>query len=119
VESLSVNVEDKEWAYWNNYVCPKYSRQTEIQFFFPLTEQIPLELDYTGCAKAPTVFGEHQSLFTTGATWATVINPQLTITPNNPVGTLSIGGVNIGLEKKPTWLQKQLHKLLGFNWKDK
>jgi hypothetical protein len=94
-------------------------QQTEIKFFWPLTEQIPLGLDYTGCAKPPIVLAEQQVLFTTGATWATAINPQLTITPNNPVGTLSIGGVNIGLEKKPTWLQKQLHKLLGFNWKDK
>jgi hypothetical protein len=94
-------------------------KQLEIQFFFPLTEQIPLELDYAGCAKPPIVLAEQQVLFTTGATWATAINPQLTITPNNPVGTLSIGGVNIGLENKPTWLQKQLHKLLGFNWKDK
>jgi hypothetical protein len=93
--------------------------QQEISFFWPLTEQIPLGLDYTGCAKPPIVLSEQQVLFTTGATWATAINPQLTITPNNSVGTLSIGGVSIGLEKKPTWLQKQLHKLLGFNWKDK
>ena len=96
-----------------------YQVQQEIKFFWPLTEQVPLGLDYTGCAKPPTVLTEQQGLFTTGATWTTAINPQLTITPNNPVGTLSIGGVNIGLEKKPTWLQKQLHKLLGFNWKDK
>ena len=27
--------------------------QTEIQFFWPLTEQIPLDLDYTDCDKEP------------------------------------------------------------------
>jgi len=26
-------------------------RQLEIQYFYPLTEQIPLELDYTECVK--------------------------------------------------------------------
>ena len=96
-----------------------YQVQQEIKFFWPLTEQIPLGLDYTDCAKPPVVLTEHQGLFTTGATWTTAINPQLTVTPINSVGELSIGGIKIGLEKKPTWLQKQLHKLLGFNWKDK
>ena len=38
--------EDREWAYWDNYVCPKYSQQTEIKFFWPLTEQLELNLDY-------------------------------------------------------------------------
>jgi hypothetical protein len=107
------------------YTEPVYkdSKQIEIAFFWPLTEQIPLELDYVGCAKPSTVSPYHfnPNGITTWTTGTTAISPQpqLTITPNNPVGTLSIGGVNIGLEKKPTWLQKQLHKLLGFNWKDK
>jgi len=26
--------------------------QQEIDYFFPLTEQIPLELDYSGCIKS-------------------------------------------------------------------
>ena len=96
-------------------------QQTEIKFFWPLTEQTELDLDYgwpTHLHHKARGLGSIYE-FTTGAISTTAINPQLTITPNNPVGTLSIGGVNIGLEKKPTWLQKQLHKLLGFNWKDK
>jgi len=106
------------------YTEPVYKdpKQIEIAFFWPLTEQIPLGLDYAGCAKPPTVSPYHfDNGITTWTTGTTAISPQpqLTITPNNPVGTLSIGGVNIGLEKKPSWLQKQLHKLLGFNWKDK
>jgi hypothetical protein len=97
--------EDREWAYWDNYVFPKYSRQTEIQFFFPLTEQIPLELDYTGCAKAPTVFGEHQSLFTTGTTWA-------------GVGTITLKATELTIETpNMPWYRKMAFKLLGFKWK--
>jgi hypothetical protein len=113
-------IDDSWWGRQPEYKDPK---QIEITFFWPLTEQIPLELDYAGCAKPPTVspYYFNTNGITTWTTGTTAISPQpqLTITPNNPVGTLSIGGVNIGLEKKPTWLQKQLHKLLGFNWKDK
>ena len=114
--------EDKEWAFWNNYHAPKYDKQTEIQFFWPLTEQVPLDLDYTGCERPKLTIptdGLNSISFGTGATWTTAINPQLTVTPINSVGELTIGGINLGLEKKPTWLQSKLFKLLGFNWKDK
>jgi hypothetical protein len=96
--------------------------QIEIQFFWPLTEQIPLELDYTDCAKPQlsvissgtgTTFAFHEP------TWTTNIAPQLTVTPIDSVGQLSIGGINVGLETEPKWYQKVLFKLLGFNWKEK
>ena len=97
-------------------------RQTEIEFFFPLTEQIPLGLDYTGCEKPKIT-----TLDTTGflmPSWGitTVSNsvntPTLTVQPQNSVGQLNIGGIQIGMEKQPTWYQKVVFKLLGFNWKD-
>ncbi len=97
--------------------------QQSIQFFWPLTEQIPLDLDYTDCHRpkltTPTDGTNSISFTTAGATWTTAINPQLTVTPINSVGELTIGGINVGLDKKPTWLQSKLFKLLGFNWKDK
>ena len=105
---------------------PLYNpKQTEIQFFFPLTEQISLELSYEGCDTkpklAPYIWKESDSTTYGWATVATNINPQpqLTVTPNNSVGEISIGNIRVGLEKKPTWLQRRLHRLLGFNWKDK
>lgn len=98
--------------------------QTEIHFFWPLTEQILLDLDYAGCDTR-----EPKDLIISGATgitlavsqptWTTSIAPTLSVEPTNSVGTLSIGGVNMGLEKEPSWLQKLLYKVLGFNWKDK
>ena len=93
--------------------------QQSIQFFWPLTEQIPLDLDYTNCERPKlTVDSGSTGILYTG-TWTTAINPQLTVTPINSVGELTIGGINVGLDKKPTWLQRQLHKLLGFSWKDR
>ena len=104
--------EDREWAYWNNYVYPKYSQQTEIQFFFPLTEQISLELDYTGCAKPiTTVYTYPRSVSLTGVdfvnyptTWTTSIN----VDTNN---------VTITSSNKPPLYRRILYKLLGINWK--
>ena len=95
--------------------------QTQIEFFWPLTEQIPLDLVYHECEKP--------KLYSTGATgttvafnnptWSTNISPQLTVTPINSVGQLSIGGVNVGLETEPKWYQKLLYKALGFKWKNR
>lgn len=94
--------------------------QQSIEFFWPLTEQIPLDLDYADCAKPKlTIPTDGTNSITLSTTWATTINPQLTVTPINSVGELTIGGINVGLDKKPTWLQSKLFKLLGFNWKDK
>lgn len=110
---------------WPN---PWYNRdQLEIQYFFPLTEQIPLDLDYQPCiqyqeTKIPKkiygISGTGLTFTDNGTTWGTHnIMPQLSITPTNSVGTLSVGGLNIGLEEKPNIFRKILFKLLGFKWK--
>jgi hypothetical protein len=105
--------------------------QQQIEFFWPLTEQIPLDLDYSQCSpheyylRAKGIAGR-EGPFPTGTvyisepTWvATNIAPTLSVSPTNAVGTLSIGGVNLGLESQPKWYQKLLYKALGFNWKNK
>ena len=107
-------------------------KQTEIEFFFPLTEQIPLDLDYgpthlhfrakgiAGVSSMPIKGSIHE--FTTtisNTTWSTNISPTLSVKPQNSVGQLNIGGIQIGMEKQPTWYQKVVFKLLGFNWKNK
>lgn len=114
----------EKWGSWEADIKRGYDySQTKIEYFFPLTEQIGLDLDYTNCLKrdnytCSSLGTNGMTLAYTGASWST-ITPQLTITPNNPVGELSIGGINVGIEKKPSWLQRRLYKLLGFNWKDK
>ena len=96
--------------------------QLQIEFFWPLTEQIPLDLDYTGCSPKPSeglTISSGSGVTFASPTWTTSIAPTLTVSPIDSKGTLSIGGVNVGLEKEPSWLQKILYKALGFNWKDK
>lgn len=106
-------------AWWGKQTPYKDPNQTEIRFFFPLTEQIDLEMSYEGCDTKPKLIPLSEGISYTWGTVSTTINPQLTINPVNSVGELSIGAINVGLETKPTWIQSKLHKLLGFNWKDK
>ena len=98
--------------------------QSEIQFFWPLTEQIPLDLDYTGCDTKPESilsYGYTGVTFSSvnNGTWTTAISPTLTVSPTNPKGYIEIGGLQIGQEKEPNFIQKLIFKLLGFNWKGK
>ena len=108
----------------NPWFNVKDYRQTEIEFFFPLTEQIPLGLDYTGCEKPKIT--TLNTLTHTGflaPTWGTTtisnITPTLSVQATNSVGQLNIGGISVGLESEPKWYQKVLYNLLGFNWKDR
>ena len=93
------------WANAKDY------RQTEIEFFFPLTEQIPLGLDYTGCEKpklSVTTLDGGTTFFVLAPTWGTTtINPTLSVQPQNSVGQLNIGGIQIGMEKQKTPIKKR------------
>jgi hypothetical protein len=82
--------------------------QQEIKFFWPLTEQIPLDLDYTGCDK-PTltvpisaVAGSQTIAFSNG-TW--------TATPY-----INMDDIKFTLNKKPGIIRRLAYKLLGINW---
>jgi hypothetical protein len=90
--------------------------QQEIKFFWPLTEQIPLDLDYENCSKfkglsIPTVNGSvGQTLaFSSGAspTWSTTVK-------SDEVETKRL---SIVLDKKPNFMLRWVYKLLNINWK--
>lgn len=91
--------------------------QQEIKFFWPLTEQIPLDLDYTGCERKittttfPTVGGTGQCIAMNGtqASWVTA-------TFNGPVETPELV---MALDKKPNFVVRWLYKLLNIKWKTK
>jgi len=113
---------------WDN---AKDYRQSEIPFFWPLTEQIPLDLDYGPTHlhfRAKGIAGVH-SMPIGGSVYEfksypttmsnTVNTPTLSVQPQNSVGQLNIGGIQIGMEKQPKWYQKIIYKLLGFNCKDR
>lgn len=105
-------------------------QQLEIQFFFPLTEQIPLDLDYAPCLeyalqKQQTLYSG--SVLTTqgisGTTWTTA-NVQSTIQfrpDDKSVGYWKVGeGFQMHNKKKPNWLHQKMTKIFfGWEWKDK
>jgi len=85
--------------------------QLEIQYFWSLTEQIPLDLDYTDCSKVYTVplpgiggSGGIHPIGTsgTGGTWA--VSTTLNIEPNR---------MTVSLDKPVPWYRKVLFNLLG------
>ena len=99
--------------------------QLEFKFFFPLTEQIPLGLDYTDCEKPKLTYASSTGLTIAGATGASWITTSTDISaatlkvskPDDIVGYFEIGPLQVGREKEPNFIQKLIYKLLGFNWK--
>jgi len=83
--------------------------QVEIQFFWPLTEQIPLDLDFSNCEK-PKLYVDNMItatgsyVFNTGGTYTTQI-----------VGNFSIDAdkTTFKTSKKPNIIRKALFNIMG------
>ena len=91
-------------------------KQQEIQFFWPLTEQIPLELDYSGCERPQLTC----SVSAPGnyTVWA---NPY-------PTGSITVTAGNLQIDtestviitkQKPPLYRRIMYKLLGIQWTQK
>ena len=104
--------------------------QQEIQFFWPLTEQVSLELDYTDCHKPSSVYNGTQLELNTvyssqyNSTYSTTpVMTGLQIRPTTVnIGYWGIGGdsLQIHRERRPSWLHRTFSKILiGWEWKDK
>jgi hypothetical protein len=104
-------------------------KQLEIEFFWPLTEQIPLDLDYIECEKPKLYYtipnggtlGQVLMNGGAGLTWAT---PSQTIAfkpEDDSVGYWDLGtGFCFYNKNKPNWLhQKMVALFMGLKWKDK
>ena len=104
-------------------------QQLEISYFFPLTEQISLDLDYTLCeeydkkkreewAKSSVIVTSGQYLIADGGigatTWATVSNNL-----GNPSFTINVDAMPITIQskKKPNIFRRYIYKILGMKWK--
>lgn len=97
-------------------------RQQEIEFFWPLTEQIPLDLDYTDCAKPQlsmpwtnTMLGGSDQIFSIGPTgnvgWSnSIVASNLTI---------DVGTTVFKVEDKPPLYRRVLYKLMNIKWEKK
>ena len=88
--------------------------QLEIEFFWPLTEQIPLDLDFSECDnKSSYVYSwqGNSSLVGYEAGYTiTACSTPLSFVSFNP-GQLIFNNV------KMPWYRKVLFKLMGFKWK--
>ena len=102
--------------------------QLEIQYFWPLTEQIPLDLDYTECNQpkyyVPSVpWGSiGPSLDAgTGYTFTNQLTNQQWNTTSISAGKLQldVDTTVIKVNDKPPLLRRGLYKLLGINWEIK
>lgn len=87
-------------------------QQLEIEYFFPLTEQIPLDLDYSESEK-PMVWYTTEIL---GGTGFTLIGNGGTVAWSQRIGEWEIPSET----KQPNKLQKFLMKyFLGWKWMGK
>ena len=98
-------------------------QQLNIEYFFPLTEQIPLDLDYTQSEK-PKLWTTGTLLNVgTGFTTSTWASPNtIAFKPeDDSVGYWELGtGFHFYNKKKPNWLhQKMVALFMGLKWKNK
>jgi len=112
-------------------------QQLEIEFFWPLTEQIDLDLDFTLTEKyildkraeqlknSTMISGSYliSNGDTSSTSWSTInVTPTFKFNPNPvTVGYWNIAeNVQVYQEKKPRWVVRKMSELLlGWNWKDK
>ena len=95
-------------------------QQLEIQYFFPLTEQIPLDLDYSQPEKSQvwtTSVTSGTYLIANGSngtTWTTISNNLGT-----PSFTINVDAMPITIvsKKKPNFIMKFIYKSMGMKWK--
>ena len=85
--------------------------QLEIKFFWPLTEQIDLDLDYRGCDTRPKISASPFVLGGTGINYAlcdaTVTTAVLKLTEDT---------VTFTYKEEPPWYRKLILKIIGFKW---
>ena len=93
-------------------------QQLSIDYFWPLTEQIPLDLDYTDCAKPhPSISLSENSSFTLIGNSTVSVSPWITV--NSTYLYLDIEQTIMKVNTKPPLIRRWLYKLLGLKWEIK
>jgi hypothetical protein len=89
-------------------------QQLNIDYFWPLTEQIPLDLDYTDCKKPQLTYptGSGGFTFNVNDAWSTT-----SITTSRL--QLDVDTTVIKTNTKPPLIRRGLYKLLGLKWEIK
>ena len=101
-------------------------QQLEIEFFYPLTEQIPLDLDYTESDEFRRELFRRETVSVLNHTGVYAYAPTTNTFKIQPsplhAGHWNVNGKDFQIfpEKRPSWLHRKLNKLLiGWEWKDK
>lgn len=95
-------------------------QQINIDYFFPLTEQIPLDLDYRPSydyetkKRADMIAGSVLLADGTGITWASVNTFESSFCIDIDQTPLTVVSKN-----KPNIFRKYLYKIMGVKWKVK
>ena len=98
--------------------------QLEIQFFWPLTEQIPLDLDYTECNQpkyyVPSVpWGSIGPSLSDGTGYTFTSDTWTTTSISAGTLQLDVDTTVLKVNDKPPMIRRGLYKLLGINWEIK
>jgi hypothetical protein len=105
-------------------------QQLEIQYFFPLTEQITLDLDFTLTekyildkraeqAKNSVTAMSGSFLLSNGGTGSTWTTMTTNCNLGNPSFTINVDAMPITIvsKKKPNFILKFIYKSMGMKWK--
>ena len=93
-------------------------QQLNIDYFWPLTEQIPLDLDYTECKLSSIYMSEGSSAkFGTGSTLTVNATGTSWVTINSSRLDLDVEQTTILTKEKPPLYRRALYKLMGISWK--
>lgn len=96
-------------------------KQLEIEYFFSLTEQIPLDLDYTPCQEYELV--KRGSLLSSTVDWVMVNGITGASAPNWSANNLCIDidqqPITILSKNKPNLFLRYVYRSLGMKWKSK
>jgi len=102
-------------------------QQLEIQYFFPLTEQVPLDLDFKPCEEHAKKLQEERwknsvtmtagmglMVGSNGTSWTTISNNL-----GAPSFTINVDAMPITIvsKKKPNFIMKFIYKSMGMKWK--
>jgi len=88
--------------------------QLEIKYFWPLTEQIELDLDYSGCHKAKIDWSPIDRglyVIANGNTTSTTISAAHLV--------LDIDTTTVTVKCKPSILSRCIYRIIGLKWKVK
>jgi hypothetical protein len=94
-------------------------KQLELDLFWPLTQQIPLDLDYTQCYAI-----NQYTVKNTGMTFTYGDGGNFTTTTSlvaNSVRTFELhiddAGLTVVSDNKPNLIRRLMYKLIGFKWR--